>query len=233
MSTFRDWQPTQQPTALRGPFGTAWAESLGAHKDALVALAKDAVKARFVTVAPADALDHHSADRDMERGFSESAVSFRARLRGAWESWSWLGTRYGIGYAAGLIGYGVPAVHSWHSLPWDGDAARWARLLVTFTGVATFGSSAFGAVAYGGRDVQPIESADPLTARRQLRRTLRKWINARDRVEKVIVARGGARYGFATFGLEPYATLTTDEYGPPIYGAADAIYGTVPFGAFC
>lgn len=233
MSTFRDWQPTLQPTALRGTWGTAWAVSLGEHKDALVALSKEAVKARFLALAPSDALAAHGADRDMERGYEEGEASYRARLAGAWESWAWVGTRYGVGYAVGLLGYGVPAVYSWHALSWDANATRWARLLVAFTGAATWGSSTFGATTYGGRDVQGIETADAVTARRQLRRVLRKWINARDRVERVLVARGGARYGFATFGLEPYATLTTDEYGPPIYGAADAIFGTVPYGAFC
>lgn len=234
MSTFEEWQPTLHPTGLAGPWGRAWAVALGRHKDGALALAKEAVRARFLPDAPTDALARIGADRDLGRAENESDTSFRARLAGAWESWSWLGTKYGVGYAVGLLGYGTPAVYAWHKLPWDSNATRWARLLVAFTGAATFGSSVYASgVTYGGRDVQPIESATAATVRPQLRRVLRKWINARDRVERVLVARGGARYGFATFGLEPYATLTTDEYGPPVYGEADAIYGAVPFGAFC
>lgn len=101
MSTYRAWQPTLQPTALRGTWGEAWAVSLGTEKDALLALAKEAVRARLIDEAPSDALDLIGADRDLERGRSEADASWRDRIAGAWESWSWLGTRYGISDAVG------------------------------------------------------------------------------------------------------------------------------------
>ncbi len=233
MSTYRDWQPTLHPTALRGTWGTAWAASLGAEKDALLSLAKEAVTARLIGAAPSDALDLIGADRDLERGRSEGDASWRDRIAGAWESWSWLGTRYGIGAAVGLLGYGHPAVISWRSLPWDTNATRWARLRIAFRGRASWVGTPWGSWAWGARVVQPIETADAATARAQLRRVLRKWINARDRVEVVQIDRGGFLWGRFRWGAAPYSTTVATYWGAPAWGSSEAAWGRFAWGAFC
>lgn len=193
MSTYRAWQPTLQPTALRGTWGEAWAVSLGTEKDALLALAKEAVRARLIDEAPSDALDLIGADRDLERGRSEADASWRDRIAGAWESWSWLGTRYGISDAVGLLGYGYPAVYSYNELLWDTASSRWSRITVIFRGLAAWDGSVVwdGAATwdeYRAEDGAETASAD--TIRPQLRRVIRKWMNARDICDRVLVTFG-------------------------------------------
>lgn len=195
MSTYAQWQPTLHPTALRGPWGERWAAGLGAEKDDALALAKDAVKARFVGLAPSDSLDRVGADRGLDRALDdETDASWRERIRGAWESWSWLGTRYGIGQAVGLLGYGYPSVYSHAQLPSDGNTARWARVTLIFRGLGAWDGSATwnGDATWDAyRAADGAETADPDVIRPQLRRVVRQWINARDVCDRVLVTFGG------------------------------------------
>lgn len=233
MTTFADYVQGLYPTFLRGPWGRRWGAAEGGALDALLDAAKRAAKAGFVAIAPSAMLPLLAVDVSLDASPDESDNSLRARIRGAWEAWSWAGTRYGVSVAVGLLGYGTPVVISWHQMPWDSVSTRWSRALLVFTGRATFGASTFGAVTYGGRDVQAIETADAAVARPQVRRVARKWINARDRIERVIIARGGARYGEAVFGVDVYATEAQTLWEAPIYGDPDTIYGDAAFGVFC
>jgi hypothetical protein len=67
MTTYRDWQPSLHPTGLAGTWGLAWGATLGEAKDTALAAAKDGVKARFVDLAPSDALPHLGADTQIDR----------------------------------------------------------------------------------------------------------------------------------------------------------------------
>jgi len=233
VTTFASYLPALYPTYLRGPWGRRWGAVEGGALDLVLDAAKSAAKAGFVALAPAQLLPLLAVDVRLDASPGESDASLRARIRGAWEAWSWAGTYYGIAVAVGLMGYGTPILLSWHQMTWDADGTRWARGLLVFTGRATFGASTFGSATFGGRQVQAIESADAAVVRPQLRRVLRKWLNARDRIERVIIARGGARYGSAVFGLDLYATESQTLWGAPIYGAPDTIYGDAAFGVFC
>jgi hypothetical protein len=194
MATYEEHLPGLYPTFLRGVWGRAWGAAEGAAYDAVLAAAKAAVKVGFVLDAPASALSYLSADVGIARARSEGADSWRARIVGAWESWSWLGTRYGIGYAVGLLGLGTPSVFAYRELAPDTDATRWARVYIVFRGLPAWDA---GAVWDGDdtwdseRSADAIETADAETARPQLRQVVRQWINARDVCECVTVAFGG------------------------------------------
>ena len=67
----------------------------------------------IVEVGPRDGLQNEAAfiptaEKVRLASMLADAGAWRERIRGAWESWSWLGTRYGIGQAVGLLGYGTP-----------------------------------------------------------------------------------------------------------------------------
>lgn len=193
MTTFAEYLTAFYPTFLRGPWGKRWAATEGGALDVLAASAKLAAKAGFVALAPSTLLPLHAADVAIEAAPGEGADSLRARVRGAWESWSWAGTRYGIAHAVGLLGYGTPAVWAWREVRWDSDATRWARIAVVFRGLPAWDGDALwdgDDVWDSARSVDAIESADPDAARSQLRRVLRQWISARDVVEYVHVAEG-------------------------------------------
>lgn len=232
-ATFEAYQRELAPTALRGPYGEAWGSALGAQKDALVDDAKAAVRVRFVPDAPSDGLARLAADRGIARVSGEAVEAWRARLVGAWESWSWLGTRYGIAASVGLLGYGTPSVWAWRTLPWDTNTTRWARLRVAFTGFSTWGAFRWGAASWGSRMVQPVESVDAATLRAQLTPMLRQWINARDRVEAVTINRGNALWGRFLWGERAHAAAVSTTFGPPAWGSSEARWGAFAYGVFC
>lgn len=233
MSTYEAYQPTLQPTALRGTWGGRWGASLGAKKDELVALAKEAVKSRFTPTAPSDALARMGADRVILRAASEPLEDYRERLAGAWESWGWVGTRYGITRAVGLLGYGYPAVVPVRELPWGPTQPRWARLRVIYTGRVMWGGGSWGSWAWAARDAQGIEALTEAEIRELLRPTLRQWINARDRVEDVIIGRGNPLWGRLVWGAFSWGPvdLASDRISEPAWG--EPVWGGFTFGAFC
>lgn len=216
MSTYAAWQPTLQPTALRGPWGERWAAGLGAEKDAALVLAKAAVKARFVTLAPSDALSLIGADRDIERATIDTAATYRARLADAWGVWSWTGTHYGYALALSLTSAQIAGArfvpqYQWTTPP-DGRTALWSRFwVVVWTGALAVGRFTVGPWATVGGDASPFDAllvgsftvGDGLTVgssmtRAQLgeiRRALAKWKNARDRVPAMILVDDGDLVG--------------------------------------
>lgn len=232
--SYRQFQIDITPSPLRGPSGQAWAGELGGAKDALVARARDAVKAGWVERAPSDAVPLLSLDARIERAPGEAEASWRDRIRSAFDSWSWLGTRYGITLAVGLLGYGYPAVVTQGELPIDTDVTRWARLRLIFTGRAMWGPSPWGALVGVARQVQFIESADPAVARPQLRRVTRTWINARDRVATIVIARGARLWGRVVWGSFVWGDGPgIIVWGPPAFGSAEARWGAFAWGVFC
>jgi hypothetical protein len=96
---------TLAPGWLQDPAGRAFLESLGARKDALAALAKEAVKASLPTLCPVDALGELGTECGIDRGAAESEAAYRKRVRAAWDQWKWAGTSYGLLLALYYAGY--------------------------------------------------------------------------------------------------------------------------------
>lgn len=162
-TTFKGYQAALHPTHLAGPWGIAWGQSLGTVKDGVRASFAYAVKAHFITVCPTDGLPAIGYERGLERGPSESTPTYRLRLQGAWEAWTWGGTDKGIvdqlailGYTAHVIrdrGYawtdtgtviggvaapGTPGTWTKVTLPgWSHDALSpiWGRMWIVLTDV--------------------------------------------------------------------------------------------------
>jgi hypothetical protein len=231
--SYRTFQPALHPGPLRGTNGLAWGQGLGATKDTLVERAKDAVEAGLVVDAPSDALAGLGRDARVDRAPDEGDDSWRARIRGAWDAWTWAGNRYGITRAVTLLGYGAPAVVTHRELPIDTDDARWSRLRVIYAGRTVWGPAPWGSWAWGARVVQGIETATPSVVRPQLRSVLRTWINGRDRVHSVIVAFGNPLWGRLVWGRFVWGATTPQlTWGPPAWGSSEARWGAFTWGAF-
>lgn len=104
-TVYQDYQAKLSPTALLKPNGAAFEAAFGAMKDAQLERDIAAVKARYPTVAPSDALNIIGADRLMPRGQSETDAAYSARLANAWNTWPWAGTPYGMLQAFRATGY--------------------------------------------------------------------------------------------------------------------------------
>ncbi len=101
--------PPVVPPWLLGPNGRTWLTAIGRSLDDNAERARQAVKARFPNLAPDDALAVLGEERGMPRGPGETTASYRARLLGAWDAWTWAGTPYGM--LRQLLAAGYPTVY--------------------------------------------------------------------------------------------------------------------------
>lgn len=241
--TYRQYQVDVMPGPLRGPNGRAWSAGLGGSKDALVDLAKDAVYAGaprdldgLGRQAPEDALVRLGDDAQLVRLFGEASDAYRSRLAGAWDSWGWIGTGYGIGYALSLIGVrGARVVAQYEWTPPDGLAADWSRFWVLIgVGTIALGSFFVGPWATLGALASPwallvigsftlgsgvtIGSTATANDIYGVRRMLADAKNARDRVPEAIIA-SGAILGTVTLGSFIIGGASAHWTKRPILGA--------------
>lgn len=180
MSTFTLRQPGLYPTALRGPWGTAWGAAFGAEKDIIVTYAKLAVKSGFVLLAPEDALERHGRDVSLEQLPGETSTAYRTRIAGAWDTWPWAGTRTGLTTVFTLLGLTVRIATAAElaRTPWAqwwafATSTGWTRRTWK-TGSEFWGSGVWGSTA----------ARDDV---RRIRRLARQFSNARDRGWVVIL----------------------------------------------
>lgn len=116
------------PPWLHGVWGKRWTTALGAQFDLLTAWAKDGVKARMVGLCPTDALEYHGSARGIEQASGESDADYRARLLGAWGTWLYSGTDYGIYNAFEVIGWTIEPLNADGTVPTlPGSSHVWIR----------------------------------------------------------------------------------------------------------
>lgn len=111
---YRDWILTPgnpdgtgagTPPWLLDPAGAAFLQALGAGLDDNVQRMREAVKASFPALGPADALPVTGDEVGMPRGTIEPEATYRSRLAAAWDLWPRAGTALGILLAARAAGY--------------------------------------------------------------------------------------------------------------------------------
>jgi hypothetical protein len=95
-SRFRDMSDAISPTWLNGPVGQRFRYSQAVLYDALADAAGYAVRARFPLLTSSDALAPLDADRQIDRGFSESDASFANRLVQWLDLWRIAGSAGGV-----------------------------------------------------------------------------------------------------------------------------------------
>jgi hypothetical protein len=95
-SRFRDMSDAISPTWLNGPVGQRFRYSMAVLYDALADATGYANLVRFPARAPSDALSIMSADRQIDRGFTESDGSFAGRLVQWLDLWRAAGSPMGV-----------------------------------------------------------------------------------------------------------------------------------------
>lgn len=180
MTDYADYQPGLYPTALAGPYGTAWGSSQGTMKDRVITLAIDAVDAGLVLRCTDDALPMLGADVSLEQLPGELDAAYRTRIAGAWDTWPWAGTRAGLETVFTLLGLTVRLATAAElgRTPWAqwwafASATGWIRRTWK-TGSEFWGSGVWGSTA----------TRDDV---RRIRRFARQFSNARDRGWVVIL----------------------------------------------
>lgn len=138
-SDFRDLLLGISPPWLRKRRASELWDVLGLALDGFADTARDAVKARFVNLAPSDALGFIGADRLLERYATQSEDSWRAWIEAAWDLWTFAGTENSVERALAEAGFTGASVHQANGTPppgwvgaWppDSDTANWSRFWV-------------------------------------------------------------------------------------------------------
>ncbi len=214
--TYRQYQRDLLPPPLRGDVGEAYAGNLGAAKDDVVALAKDAVYAGQLVdadglgrEAPDEALARLGADADLEQGATEGPQDYRTRILGAWDLWGWAGTPYGYSLAFERLKRPVRGARFVTASQWSApdELTGWSRFWpIVWTGELAAGRFTAGPWALVGGDASAWEilrvgsfdvgggstvgSTATVEDLAEIRLALAKWKNARDRVPALILADG-------------------------------------------
>jgi hypothetical protein len=93
MTTFREWISEKvAPGFWRRKWGKLFMGTLGHTFDLIYAGTKYAVKARFPSMCPDDALGYVGEGRNMDTYRAESVASYRAAVIDAWRQWETAGT---------------------------------------------------------------------------------------------------------------------------------------------
>lgn len=95
-SAFRDYARAISPTSLQGPNGQRLMFTLAIEYDALADSAGYAVRFRFPSLAPDDALPYLALDRQIDRGPNESRASYVQRLIEWLDLWRTAGSQRAI-----------------------------------------------------------------------------------------------------------------------------------------
>ncbi len=102
---FEDFQKTNAPTWLQGPYGSSWLGGLGKTKDFYTELLRQAVKARFPISGPPDACGYMGDERGIDRGTTESNSAYALRVQGAWNVWPFANAALGLLLALNYAGF--------------------------------------------------------------------------------------------------------------------------------
>lgn len=180
MTDYADYQPGLYPTALAGPYGTAWGSSQGTMKDRVITLAIDAVDAGLVLRCTDDALPMLGADVSLEQLPGELDAAYRTRIAGAWDTWPWAGTRTGLLTVATQLGYANAVLLTAREWGVPLASTLWARwwLLVAPTDHAFLAEDAWGTGTWGDGGTWGSDATEAEVALH--RRAFRQFTNARD-----------------------------------------------------
>lgn len=169
LPTYREAVEGLSPAVFKGYFGSRLVGGMiGLMGDLAAEAAREAALMRFFDAVtfPEDALAPHGDERLMPRYPTESADTYKSRLRDAWNAWNRAGTDQAI--ITQLAGLGLTAeIYANHEWNWDSDTDNWSRFWVVVTshpwsrwhwsdgtsygGGATWGSTATPAEIYALR----------------------------------------------------------------------------------
>ncbi len=121
MTDYSDFERETAPPWLQGPWARRWFYVSGLMKDAWREVAKSAVKARFVELAPRDALAPLLRDYALDEPYNEPEAVTRSRIARAWATWGQAGTKAGLVAALHTAGYQNVAVKEHR----DWNTGRW------------------------------------------------------------------------------------------------------------
>lgn len=128
MNAFADFMVQLAPGWLIATnTGRQYQAGKGEAFDELIGLYADAVKARLIAIADAEALYLLGNERGIYLYPDEPLEAYRRRVQGAWDFWKWAGTNTGILIALEQMGYRARITEHFQT-----DPAKWAEFSIDF-----------------------------------------------------------------------------------------------------
>ena len=221
--TWKDYQLSRAPTWLRTPSGGTWVRATGETKDGYEEHLHDAIRARFVTETSASIVNLIGAERGLPRSPSDTDATYAARVHGAWRTWPWAGTPYGVLQALWDAGYGSHPVlvtkRGWsYRLNENRELVSERNVSGDFALDQTGHWNVYGVVFPLPLPAQwagGVPTSSSLEARSVIA-TLRKWAPAYARLARVVVITSGGIWGF------PFS----DTWGSGTWGGTTTVWTT-------
>lgn len=170
-----------------GWFGKA--ESIiGMFVSVFAEAAAQAVRVRFFSEAPADALPYIGKERDLERAPGETTAQYRERLRLAFDAYAYAGTEKAIKDQLAVFGY--TAVTVYEAEDWYPGSAEWWRFWVIIDAPHDFPTptNIWDTAIWDGFTWD--DTAGDAAAR--VCRVICKWKSAHSKLVSVIVVHSGS-----------------------------------------
>lgn len=161
---------------------------LGLFIDTLAEGIAQAVRARFIDQAPADALNHIAQERGLEPGPTETVAQFRDRLQQAFEAYLFAGTEQAILDQLAAVGFTDVTVYE--NEDWYPGTSEWWRFWVVFDPPHSFpeptgawDTSVWDAFTWDGVPDATITL---------MQRIIRKWKSAHSKLVAGIIVHTGS-----------------------------------------
>lgn len=198
MTEYRDYEVQTAPAWLLDVFGEAYHFVVGLLKDGWVEATRDAVKARFAAIAPADAIPHLLKDFVLDDLYNETLAQTRGRLAKAWSLWMKAGTKAGMLEAFADAGYTTVDIQE------NVTAGRWWEFQVVLRppfpwdhALATYWTWDGGAVWDGGAHWSGLA---PIGERERVLALIKKWKPKHARLKACLVQLSGPYWGEFAWG---------------------------------
>jgi hypothetical protein len=205
-TTFKQHIIDLAPPWLRGahPQGEAWLRGLGDIKDLILDRLKASVRIRFPRYASRDALAIQGAERLTYRSPTDTDDTYAARIEGAWDTWPWAGTAFGVLSALRHAGYSnIPKILIAKQLVYGLDSNFELTISTAPSGSFTFDPPNHWATlvvyfptkpaAWGG--VTPANGSNEALFVLHL---IDIWKSAHARLQSVVIAETGLTWGYPT-----------------------------------
>lgn len=177
LKTYRKWALDLAPPWLRGNWGEKLVQAFAIVFDSIVEANFEAGAAGTLDAPtfPHEALEYIGHERLVERYPAESDATYKARVKGAWESWQQAGTRHLVRElaAAGFTAT-IKLTYDWNwdSAVGEGGGPWWSRFWTVIT-VHSWAPVYWGASRRWGEGVWGCDASQPEAE--TLLRIIRKW----------------------------------------------------------
>lgn len=211
MKTFRLWMEEINPPWMLGEVSIKLLDAIALTCDVLGETMVEALYMRFLynSELPDDALTLLGRERLMPRYGFETSAGYKERLKGAWNAWTFAGTRQSVLDQLAAAGFPDCQLYENWEWDWDGHPEDWSRFWVVVRS-HPWTAARWGEFDYGDGTV--YGSSMTVADQQALRSIVRQWKAGHTRCEFIIIVNDTDAWDAA---MPPDGSWGNEENRPP------------------